>query len=42
MPAARRPARSADAINAAFGSFDNFKTEWGKAGAAASAAAGCG
>ena len=24
---------AADAINAAFGSFDNFKTEWGKAGA---------
>ena len=25
--------KAADAINAAFGSFDNFKTEWGKAGA---------
>ncbi len=24
--------KAADAINAAFGSFDNFKTEWGKAG----------
>ena len=26
--------KAGDAINAAFGSFDNFKTEWGKAGAA--------
>jgi Fe-Mn family superoxide dismutase len=25
--------KAADAINAAFSSFDNFKTEWGKAGA---------
>ena len=29
----RADRQGADAINAAFGSFDNFKTEWGKAGA---------